>query len=103
MKRAHRFMDIALDGTVFLKDFTLADKADRIFNFLMTWIFLILAAIVIIAGFVFSPNWASISQAILLGLFFFCVAVLAAFQNLPADAATRIKERLEQHIPQAGS
>lgn len=103
MKRAHRFMDIALDGTVFLKDFTLANKADRIFNFLMTWIFLLLAAIVIIAGFVFSPSWASTSQAMLLGLFFFCVAVMAAFQNLPADAATQIKKRLEQYTPQAES
>ena len=95
MKRAHRFMDIRLDGTIFIREFTWTDRFDSLFNSIMTWIFLILAAVVFIVGFIFKPSPLSIIYAMLLGFLLFGFAITAAFQNLPKSSADLLKKRLK--------
>lgn len=61
IKRAHRLMDISLDGIVLIKHFTLFDKFDRIFNTSMAILFL-LSAFSLIIGLIFSPGFYPICR-----------------------------------------
>jgi hypothetical protein len=96
MKRAHRFMEIRLDGTVYVRDFTWTDKFDYVFNLIMTWTFLVLAAVVFIVGFIYKPSPLSIFYSAILGVILFGFAITAAFQNVPRSSAIILKNRLTE-------
>jgi hypothetical protein len=98
MKRARRFMKIGSDGSIFIRDFTLADKFDDLFNSIMTWVFLTIGVIVFVVGFIFNPTPLSIFYAMLVATLLFGLAVIAAFQNLPKSSASILKKRLEEAL-----
>jgi hypothetical protein len=94
IKRAHRLMDIRLDGTVFIKDFTLFDKFDRIFNIFMA-IFFSSSVFFLIIGLIYNPGFLSNLQALAFCLFSFSIATFSVFQNVPYYAATRLRNKLD--------
>lgn len=93
VKRAHRFMDIRLDGTIFIKEFTAFDKFDKLFNNLMI-VFFLLAVFVLIIGFIYNPNILSILQVLVFCIFSCGIATFSAFQKIPIYAAVLLKNKL---------
>lgn len=94
IKRAHRLMDIRLDGTVFIKEYTLFDKFDRIFNIFMA-IFFSLSVFFLIVGLIYKPGILSNLQALVFCLFSLSIATFSVIQNFPYYAADRLRNKLD--------
>lgn len=90
IKKARRFMELAPDNSIVIRQLSLFDKIDSWFNAAMTWLFIAMATILLISAFVLKPSIETIATAIAVSVLLFACAVGAALQNAPRHAAATI-------------
>ncbi|QBE66347.1 hypothetical protein [Pseudoduganella lutea] len=94
MRRARKYMDIAIDGTVFIRQFKLGDRVEARFNTVMMWLFLAIATLLFITIMLFEPSVSLGAAGLLVTFLLVGFAMGAAHQNWPMHAANAINDKL---------
>jgi len=89
MKRAQRFIDYST-SPLSMKKLKVLDHVGYWWNVAMMWSFVVMAAVVLVAAFMYEPSISMIIGAVLLAAVLIFFAAWSIMQNLPMNAAKRI-------------
>lgn len=92
MKRAHRFIDYSTNP-LSMKKLKWTDTVGYWWNVFMMWVFVALAAIVLVAVFTYKPSPAMVIVGAIIAAVLVVCAAWTVMQNIPVNAAKRIHAR----------